>query len=385
MSRFYDRIGRFGFTKLALDLPPQMLEESEGIRRSLVSEAPIVVSADNVARYYEEHAHGFTFDLSKDVPNLAPPFPSFFVETQNPDILDARRRREGTAGPVAVESWGIYFEARDLKEELGADRWEEEAEGETLAAYRGGFAVGSARVRAGADDEMTRHAGSGIARPPRWHVASALFVERRGRRTVQGPLYANLAAIEQGGAVAKWNTGREVQLHRPYTPSTHNNAEDYFGAITEFAYPMYLAIAFMHCANVVRREVVAEAEKLSKKAKKRGKDPRPPGTRYYVLDIEPMKEVLRTEGRVGEEGLKRALHVTRGHFKHYTPERGGPFGREIQENTMVWTRQHVRGSKERGRVDKDYRVNPPDGRTSSSNDKSSGENGGDPSDEREVR
>jgi hypothetical protein len=76
-----------------------------------------------------------------------------------------------------------------------------------------------------------------------------------------------------------------------------------------------------------------------------------PEIRYHVLDINPMKEVLRTEGNIDANGLKKALHICRGHFAHYE---NGLFGRG--EACTVWKPSHVRGSVEHGIVDKDYRI-----------------------------
>lgn len=113
-------------------------------------------------------------------------------------------------------------------------------------------------------------------------------------------------------------------------------------------FPAALAISFMNCKNVVRRDVTDE-EGPSAKWLRRQKAPE---IRYHVLDINPMKEVLRTEGDIESNGLKKALHICRGHFVTYTEERP-LFGKVTG---TFWKPSHVRGSVEHGIVDKDYRV-----------------------------
>lgn len=113
-----------------------------------------------------------------------------------------------------------------------------------------------------------------------------------------------------------------------------------------------LSVSFMHCKNVVRRDVT-DSEGPSAKWLRRTKAPE---IRYHVLDINPMKEVLRKEGDIEHNGLKKALHICRGHFATYTEERP-LFGKVAG---TFWVPSHVKGSVEHGIVDKDYRVKAPD-------------------------
>lgn len=123
-----------------------------------------------------------------------------------------------------------------------------------------------------------------------------------------------------------------------------------------FLMPFLLAISFMHCKNATV-QLVGPPPKLSKKHQRRyGK----PLVRYHVLDIEPMKKTLRTEGQVETYGLKHALHICRGHFKDYR-EGGGLFGKH---KGLYWWESHVRGSAEEGVVDKDYCIKLKGGETS---------------------
>lgn len=107
----------------------------------------------------------------------------------------------------------------------------------------------------------------------------------------------------------------------------------------------------MHCKNVVM-EAVEPDRALNRERKKHGFKP---FLRYHTIDIEPMKKVLRTEGNIEAEGLKRALHICRGHFSTYSEERP-LFGRVAG---TFWIPSHTRGSIKEGMVISDYNVKVP--------------------------
>lgn len=109
-----------------------------------------------------------------------------------------------------------------------------------------------------------------------------------------------------------------------------------------------MASAFMSCKNV--QLVENQAPRYERRQRERKK--KPPLTKFYTLNIEPMKKILRTEGRSEEVGLKKALHICRGHFAHYTPDK--PLFGKIAG--CFWIPAHVRGSKESGEIKKDYKV-----------------------------
>jgi len=120
--------------------------------------------------------------------------------------------------------------------------------------------------------------------------------------------------------------------------------------ITLLAAYALLTISFMHCKNVNIRTV----EQPKKLQAARIKDGRRPLITYRVLEIEPMKKILRTEGQVNKLGLKKALHICRGHFKDY--RESGLFGRN---HGIYWWEQAVRGEAQHGIALKDYSVNAP--------------------------
>jgi hypothetical protein len=117
--------------------------------------------------------------------------------------------------------------------------------------------------------------------------------------------------------------------------------------IDQFMRPIFLAISFLHCKNVT---TIEQGAGLNLGKRKR----HVPSVKYHVLNIEPMKKVLKTEGKSDEVGLKQALHICRGHFKDYRET--GLFGKF---HDIYWWDSQVRGRAENGIVLKDYKINQP--------------------------
>jgi hypothetical protein len=109
-----------------------------------------------------------------------------------------------------------------------------------------------------------------------------------------------------------------------------------------------MAAAFMSCKNVA----MVPKEPDPKLAKARQRRNKPPLTKYYTLEIEPMKQVLRTEGKSEEVGLKKALHICRGHFANYSEDK--PLFGKV--SGRFWIPAHVRGSGDAGEIKKDYKI-----------------------------
>jgi hypothetical protein len=174
-------------------------------------------------------------------------------------------------------------------------------------------------------------------------------IDQRSKWSVEGVVYMHPneetdATVTQHhiqlvSASGQWLQGWSVG------PELEKEASNWAVAVS------FTTVSFMHCKNVVQR-VVAPPPKLSKRHKERHGRPL---FSYRVLEIEPMKQVLRTEGRSEEVGLAKALHICRGHFKDYRER--GLFGRN---KGLYWWDQHVRGSIEAGIAAKDYSVKAPE-------------------------
>ena len=122
-------------------------------------------------------------------------------------------------------------------------------------------------------------------------------------------------------------------------------------SILPFVHVALLTISFLHCKNVQLQPVTPSHKPLSHKQKRRG-DPPFARLAYHVLDITPMKQVLRTEGHEDYNGTKQALHICRGHFADYREGRG-LFGKY---KGVFWIPQHIRGNLRQGATIKDYHI-----------------------------
>jgi hypothetical protein len=133
------------------------------------------------------------------------------------------------------------------------------------------------------------------------------------------------------------------------------------GKVSMWTSPALLALSFMHCKNVVINEHSGlYANRQDRRQAERRGDP--PRSTFHTLQIEPMKKVLATEGGIATNGLKKALHICRGHFSEYGDEygKGKLFGKL---EGRYWMPAHVRGSSEVGIADKDYNVKAPRNQT----------------------
>ena len=109
----------------------------------------------------------------------------------------------------------------------------------------------------------------------------------------------------------------------------------------------FFAICFAHCKGT---EVVQQ--KLSRQVRRAAERTGKPVITFHTIDINPSKNILRTEGHISENGLAKALHICRGHFAHYTAEKP-LFGKYTG---TFYRPMHGRGSAEKGVSIKDYRV-----------------------------
>ena len=137
-----------------------------------------------------------------------------------------------------------------------------------------------------------------------------------------------------------------------FTPGLSEEEEQSnFRFIYQFtSLPILLALSFMHCRNVKMKEEVPPPKLSKAHQKKRGR----PLLRYRVLEIDHMKSVLEREGHASTGGLKKALHICRGHFATYGIDgKGLLFGKH---SGRYWISMHTRGSADEGVVVKDYQV-----------------------------
>ncbi len=114
------------------------------------------------------------------------------------------------------------------------------------------------------------------------------------------------------------------------------------------ALTIMLFFMLLHCKNITVTKNHFDL-KLIKHQKKNNK---PYFEKYYTLAIKPMTKILNEEGSINTQGLNRALHICRGHFKTFTSEHL-LFGKH--EGTYWWESQ-IRGNEKIGTIVKDYKI-----------------------------
>ena len=117
--------------------------------------------------------------------------------------------------------------------------------------------------------------------------------------------------------------------------------------LSMFTFPVLMAISLLGCINVSYIDRMLPRSYL-RRCKRSGSVP----VKYKTLDIELFRKQVRQDVQPGESEIKRALHICRGNFAHYTEDKP-LFGKYTG---TYWRPMHVRGSKQFGEVIKDYRV-----------------------------
>lgn len=263
-----------------------------------------IFNIDNVAKYLIETSSQENWDLSVDFPNIAPPFDNFFMEYTIPPKIN----NEGTVTdhPLAGTQVGLLFISNSEKPP-------------SLS-------------------------------PLRWVYNVSIFHKNK-QFFVQLPFVA-IGFVDNSGKALSYSKEFNKYTIIQYASNEDakifnvNHVVDIFQG---YAFPAFLAISFLHCKNVTiinNQPIHGKRDRHKKRSL----------VTYKTLEIEPMKQILRTEGRSEETGLKLALHICRGHFKDYREGRG-LFGRY---KDIYWWDSQVRGNLSEGIVDKDYQINAPD-------------------------
>ena len=119
-----------------------------------------------------------------------------------------------------------------------------------------------------------------------------------------------------------------------------------------FVRSLVFSISLMNCKNI---EYVTEPKAALKLLHNRKKHKKNPRIIYKILNIKPITNKLHYEGDINANGINKAMHLGRGHFRSYGEEKP-LFGRIVGR---FWTPMHVRGNKDQGQVFKDYKISTP--------------------------
>lgn len=376
---------------------------SPGERDLLLGAQRIV--ADEVAEYYYMGTDQEFWQISRDFPNLAPPFETFFIESRAPRAIVSRQYGAKRWTPDMGYEWGNLCQATSRQQRLEAladeegrqQLWNETAEevGRLLATLQEWetcvqtgdpagdarhlvFSPGLAEERIARGHRLLTWMQMGrweqVQRllehdPWEWTLDLWTFVHfSRGEHDLSGPVWWTRLRVRADGEVetdgqgaAIWEDEALGWVSRALVSLQERNPGGYASAVQEarlslapLLHTALLTISFLHCRNVLLQEVRPPRRPLSNQQRRRGERARTPLS-YHVLDIRPMREVLRTQGQQERVGTRRALHICRGHFAHYRER--GLFGKY---RGTFWRPQHVRGDAEQGVRVKDYRVKAPE-------------------------
>jgi hypothetical protein len=250
-----------------------------------------VICIDNVAEYMYAGTDQENWDLGRDFPNLAPPFPMFWCEHR---IVRKIRSEDGDSDITDILPRGGRV-------------------GQLFVAIERGDAI-----------------GEDIPEEAKWILWCEHFVDYgKPEATADGSHGSVFMCIDAEGRL----------LERPwmqsYAADEHN---EMMKKVMAWFNPALLAISFLHCKNVTMVDNPVPP-KLARRYQQRH-----PGARltaHKTLVIEPLKQILRNQGRSHEVGLAKAMHICRGHFRDYR-QGAGLFGKYHQ---LVWTPSVVRGTK----------------------------------------
>lgn len=297
------------------DLVPRALDDSlsggvdlsRDAIKNVASEAT-VVCADNVVEYVESCPKE-EWNLREDLPNPLPPFRYVIVEYSAPHEFRFKYDR-----------FGCFFITFTKKE----------------SEDYGGL-------------HLQRHMLPGADTP--WsHYISVLLIGRLAAfpDLIEGPIV---------GMSYFFDVSSSSMLAPVYFVPGFPNDDASFECVLNLFRPLMIAplfaISLMHCKNVSLERVDPDPV-ANKERKKAG---RAPFRRYHIINIEPMKRVILAEGRPESNGLRRALHICRGHFARYSEEKP-LFGKHAG---TFWIPAHARGSIDGGIITSDYRVKGPSG------------------------
>jgi|GEM_PF-2537018 len=371
MSRLVDRIAAYGMSRpwwQSIGVDRKELAQHDQLLQNAISGAPIIV-ADNVADYLYAGTDQENWHIKTDFPCLAPVFSSFFIEWKFPNTLVSELygvRHRGQGDSMWPHANAAFVSARDLEEEGRLDEGDSrllQARAEVAWEVLG-QSLNDKLIHYGKDaimDHLDPTEKSAlelfqaaawiknghpldINKDWKWVVNFQLFAEEKKNAPIMSPGQWAVILDKAGKVVyEQWAANVAPKAF----PHLSEQFKDALSGWSTHLFPAFLAVSFLHCKNV--KLIASEPDhKLSRAWTKRHNQPL---YRYHVLDIEPMKQVLRKEGQSESVGLKKALHICRGHFKDYTNK--GLFGKY---KGMYWWEAHVRGSLSEGIVAKDYSV-----------------------------
>lgn len=306
---------------------------------------------------FDRRAQGGIALHAEKFPNVGPPYRSYWMEWRNPPSLDPYK---------SLQRFGIWCVITD---ETNDDQWSIMCVifiGKHKPHVVGRFALtmtkagefidpGTLVIMPEAVDEI--FALRSRPRPPleRHTVdpemdAFITKIERdlQGLSADEVPGYRERRLIELREKAAELDI--EIEQLREKAEKERENAANVVGDSMRIGVlpPLLLAHSLLGCKNVDRDEHMPDPKMNRAAIKRRGHGL----TKFTTLSIRTMGGGGDSGDRVQLGNGQTALHLVRGHFKTFTPERP-LLGKHVG---TYWWSPNVRGKEEHGVVVKDYKV-----------------------------
>jgi hypothetical protein len=270
---------------------------------------PIVFEASNIFRLYFHRSSDETIEF----PNLAPPYPLYFMEAQAPPRMFVEGRWINWEGSG---EWGVLFRARDARKSIPPD------------------------------DGVCQY----ITEPHRvrWLMDAGLYFLREGNPA----LYSiTQYALDEHGIRLEIGPGQYYKTTLGFQAPQEMGYPLIESALM-FLSPFEWATCFLHCKNIEAADVTPNRKQSDSFQKTSGR----PLVQYKTLSIAPGWRKI-VGGRGETCGIHPALHICRGHFKKFDDK--PLFGKYTG---LFWWESQVRGNKKHGIVLKDYKIASPNER-----------------------
>jgi hypothetical protein len=157
-----------------------------------------------------------------------------------------------------------------------------------------------------------------------------------------------------GGAVVTLNWSIDLESDGLFFNEPTSLTEQDDICVQAVSFVVFVAQSLMLCKNVqIIEQPKPEAVIRKFRRKHGGVSP----SKYREVVIKPMQEVVRKAGGFKKLGIEKAMHIVRGHFRDYSPERP-LFGKTAGR---FFFHSHVRGDSRLGVKPPAYEVRSPSG------------------------
>lgn len=304
--------------------------------RNMLAHAQIF-SIDNVAEYFYAGNDQEIWHEREDFPNVAPPFPVFWMEWKRPSVIVSKvhglTKTDGQADVTGVLMRVAKVESQNEAVNL-------------LRHWFRNYGPIAAEARLESSIQfLTRDRSA----PPRWVFHASVFIQDSRLYADGLPIGPTFEYMNTIDAEGRLTGGPSMLIPIPQEIVDEHGGHHYSGTM----FPVFMALSLLHCKNVHTQDHVTPAKLARSIEKKHGVPP----VSYKTLAIEPMTRQIVKPKNGGDTGRQMGLHIMRGGFRTYTEERP-LFGKHA--GTWWWD-SFLRGDAKAGVVEKDYQVQAPRG------------------------